>query len=63
MEWERQRTYDYENGKETGLKLGRDQERSKIAISMLKRNMPLAEVAAILDTSEEKVMELAKSEK
>ncbi len=74
MEWERQRTYDYENGKEAGrteglklgrdegFRLGRDEERSKIALSMLNRNMPLSEVAAILDTTEEKVMELAKSE-
>ena len=53
MEWERQRTYDFENGKE--VKARED------AIEFLKENIPPETIAKCVKLPLEKVLELQKS--
>ncbi len=50
MEWERQRTYDFENGKEA--------KAIEAATNMLKKNYPVDDIAEITGLSLQKVLEL-----
>ena len=50
MEWERQRTYDFENGKEA--------KAIEDATNMLKKNYPVDDIAEIIGLSLQKVLEL-----
>ena len=55
MEWERQRTYDFENGKEAG----KEAKAIEAAINLLKmKNLSPNEIAQALDLPLEKVLEL-----
>ena len=55
MEWERQRTYDFENGKEAG----KEAKAIEAAINLLKmKNLSPDEIAQVLDLPLEKVLEL-----
>ena len=55
MEWERQRTYDFENGKEAG----KEAKAIEAAINLLKmKNLSPDEIAQALDLPLEKVLEL-----
>lgn len=55
MEWERQRIYDFENGKEAG----KEAKAIEAAINLLKmKNLSPDEIAQALDLPLEKVLEL-----
>ena len=56
MEWERQRTYDFENGKEAGMQ----QKVVEVAINMLKKEYPISDIEEITGLAAEKVTELKK---
>ena len=63
MEWERQRTYDFENGKEAGIEIGKEAGKEtkaiEAAINLLKMNkLSPDEIAQVLDLPLEKVLEL-----
>ena len=60
MEWERQRTYDFENGKEAGIAVGIQQKAVEAAINMLKKKYPISDIEEITGLSAEKVTELKK---
>ena len=53
MEWERQRTYDFENGKEA--------KAIETATNMLKKKYPPNDISEITGLTLEKVLELQKS--
>ncbi len=53
MEWERQRTYDFENGREA--------KAEEDAINMLKKNYPAADISEVTGLPLEKVLELQKT--
>ena len=52
MEWERQRTYDFESGKEAKAK--------ESAIALLKENIPPETISKCIKLPLEKVLELQK---
>lgn len=56
MEWERQRTYDFESGKEAGAQ----QKAIEAALAFLKKNIPPETVAECIGLPLEKVLELQK---
>ena len=60
MEWERQRTYDFENGKEAGIAVGIQQKAVEDAINMLKKKYPISDIEEITGLAAEKVTELKK---
>ena len=60
MEWERQRTYDFENGKEAGIAVGIQQKAVEAAINMLKKKYPISDIEEITGLAAEKVTELKK---
>ena len=62
MEWERQRTYDYEDGKEAGKLEGAKQKAIEAAINLLKMKVGTPEqIAQAQGLSLEKVLELQKN--
>ena len=66
MEWERQRTYDFENGKEAGIEIGKEAGKEAKAIeaasNLLKMNkLTPNEIAQAQGLPLEKVLELQKS--
>ena len=62
MEWERQRTYDFENGKEAGITVGKEAKAIEAAINLLKMNkLTPDEIAQAQDLPLEKVLELKKT--
>ena len=68
MEWERQRTYDYENGKEagieigkqTGIEIGKEEKAIETVTNMIKKKYPPKEISEITGLPFEKVLELKK---
>ena len=64
MEWERQRTYDFENGKEAGIEIGKEAGKEEKAIeaarNALEMNLSPEQAAKISDLPLEKVLELQK---
>ena len=68
MEWERQRTYDYENGKEagieigkqTGIEIGKEEKAIETVTNMIKKKYPTKEISEITGLTFEKVLELQK---
>jgi predicted transposase/invertase (TIGR01784 family) len=68
MEWERQRTYDYENGKEAGINIGLEEGKSigaqqkamEDARNMLKKEYPTTDISEITGLPIEQVQELQK---
>ena len=62
MTWERQRAYDFDEGKEAGLIEGREegaqQKAVETAINMLKREYPVNDISEITNLPVEKVLEL-----
>ena len=54
MEWERQRTYDYENGKEAGAQ----QKAIETATNMLKKEYPVTEISEMTGLPQEQILEL-----
>ena len=62
MTWERQRAYDFDEGKEAGLIEGREegaqQKAVETAINMLKRKYPVNDISEITNLPVEKVLEL-----
>ena len=65
MEWERQRTYDFEAGKEAGIKVGleagKESKAKESAIAFLKKGIPPETIAECVQLPLEKVLELQKS--
>ena len=68
MEWERLRTYDYENGKEagieigkqTGIEIGKEEKAIETVTNMIKKKYPPKEISEITGLTFEKVLELQK---
>ena len=64
MEWERQRTYDFENGKEAGIEIGKEAGKEEKAIEAAKNALEMKlspeQAAKISDLPLEKVLELQK---
>jgi hypothetical protein len=64
MEWERQRTYDFESGKEAGIKVGleagKEAKAKESAIALLKENIPPETISKCIKLPLEKVLELQK---
>lgn len=62
MTWERQRTYDYENGKEAGIVIGEQQGAQQKAIetamNMLRKKIDIQTIAECVGLTLEKVLEL-----
>ena len=62
MEWERQRAYDYDDGKEAGIAIGREegaqQKAVETATNALKMNLSVEQVATITGLPMEQVLEL-----
>ena len=56
MEWERQRTYDFEAGKEAG----KEAKAKESAIALLKENIPPETISKCIKLPLEKVLELQK---
>ena len=56
MEWERQRTYDFESGKEAGIEAKAQED----AIALLKKGIPPETIAECIKLPLEKVLELQK---
>ena len=60
MEWERQRTYDYENGKEAGIVEGAQQKAVESAMKMLSDQLSPDKVSLYSGLPLEQVLELQK---
>ena len=61
MEWERQRVYDFEAGREKGLEQGASQKAIESATNLLKMNVLTAEqIAQAISLPLERVLELQK---
>ena len=58
MTWERQRTYDFEVGKEKGIQEGMHQQAIESAIELLKENIAPEIIAKCVKLPLEKVLEL-----
>ena len=62
MEWERQRTYDFENGKEAGIEIGKEAGKEEKAIEAAKNALEMKlspeQAAKISGLPLEKVLEL-----
>ena len=61
MEWERQRTYDFEAGKEAGIVAGKEAKAQEAAIALLRENIPPETISKCVNLPLEKVLELQKS--
>jgi predicted transposase/invertase (TIGR01784 family) len=64
MDWERQRTYDYENGKEDGITIGLAEGAQQKAVETIKNalemNLSIEKIAKLVSLPVEKVLELQK---
>ena len=61
MEWERQRLYDFQKGKEEGLEQGSSQKATEAAINLLKMNvLTVEQIAQAVSLPLEKIIELQK---
>ena len=60
-EWERQRTYDFEAGKEAGIVAGKEAKAQEAAIALLRENIPPETISKCVNLPLEKVLELQKS--
>ncbi len=64
MTWERQRAYDYDEGKEAGILEGRaegaQQKAIETALNMLKKEYPVNDISEITNLSVDKILELKK---
>ena len=61
MEWERQRVYDFEAGREKGLEQGASQKAIEDANNLLKMNvLTPQQIAQAVSLSVERVLELQK---
>ena len=58
MEWERQRTYDFENGKEAGIELGKEAQLIESVLGLHENKVSIEVIAKSLKLSEEKVKEI-----
>ena len=58
MDWERQRTYDYENGKEAGIAEGTQQKAVEDARSFYANGASVELIAKSLHMTEEEVREI-----
>ena len=61
MEWERQRAYDFENGKEAGISLGAEQKAVEDARSFYANGVSLEVIAKSLNMPVEKIKEIVKT--
>ena len=60
MEWERQRTYDFENGKDAGIEIGKETKAIEAARNALEIDLSPEQAAKISGLPLEKVLELQK---
>ena len=60
MEWERQRAYDFESGKEAGISLGAEQKAVEAAHSLYENGVSLEIIAKSLNIPVERVREIVK---
>ena len=60
MEWERQRAYDFENGKEAGISLGAEQKAVEDARSFYANGASIELIAKSLNMTPEQVKEIVK---
>ena len=60
MEWERQRTYDFEAGKEAGIEVGIEKKAIEDAIAFLEKGTHPETIAECIKLPLEKVLELQK---
>ena len=68
MEWERQRAYDFESGKEAGIAIGKEagislgaeQKSVEAARSFYKNGVSIELIAKSLNMTEEQVQEIVK---
>ena len=58
MEWERQRTYDFEAGMEKGIEIGREQGTIENARSAFENGVSMEIIAKSMNLSLEKVHEI-----
>ena len=62
MEWERQRTYDFENGKEAGIEIGKEAGKEaqliESVLGLHENKVSIEVIAKSLKLSEEKVKEI-----
>ena len=62
MEWERQRTYDFENGKEAGIEIGKETGKEaqliESVLGLHENKVSIEVIAKSLKLSEEKVKEI-----
>ena len=58
MEWERQRVYDYEDGKAAGMEAGKEAKAREDAIGFYENGVSIEIIAKSLKMSEEKVREI-----
>ena len=69
MEWERQRAYDFENGKEAGIEIGKEagislgaeQKAVEAAHSLYENGVSLEIIAKSLNMPVEKIKEIVKT--
>ena len=62
MTWERQRTYDFEDGREKGIEIGAQQKAVEDAVLLIKKyNIEPKTAAADLNAPFEKVIEALKA--
>ena len=61
MEWERQRAYDFESGKEAGISLGAEQKAVEAAHSLYENGVSLEIIAKSLNMPVEKIKEIVKT--
>ena len=60
MEWERQRAYDFESGKEAGISLGAEQKAVEDARSFYANGASIELIAKSLNMTPEQIKELVK---
>ena len=58
MEWERQRVYDYEDGKAAGMEAGKEAKAREAAIGLFENGVSVEIIAKSLKLTEEKVREI-----
>ncbi|MBR1640574.1 MAG: hypothetical protein IJ688_14465, partial [Treponema sp.] len=58
MEWERQRVYDYEDGKAAGMEAGKEAKAREDALSFYENGVSVEIIAKSLKLTEEKVREI-----
>lgn len=58
MTWERQRAYDYDDGKEAGIAIGAQQKAEEVAFSLYVNGVSIELIAKSLNMTVEQVKEI-----